>query len=153
MAAHTQSVYASATALVESLELCFLAQSCFRWCQPTAGSLRLIRMSTDPNRHGAPLRAFLSSVWFVSDLATLATISQNYHAYGVLFSPVTRSVDITVDIHALWICLNRFLMDAVNVRHLPSVPPHGDRIIYGKVENSRSSSRAQSSATRVPHLA
>ncbi|KAF9503623.1 hypothetical protein BS47DRAFT_1356072, partial [Hydnum rufescens UP504] len=52
------------------------------------------------------------SIWFISDLATLATISQNYHAYGVLCSPVARSADITVDSHALWICLDRFLMVA-----------------------------------------
>ncbi|KAF9513720.1 hypothetical protein BS47DRAFT_1343985 [Hydnum rufescens UP504] len=52
------------------------------------------------------------SIWFISGLAIFATISENYHAYGILFSPVTRSADITVDIHALWICLDRFLMVA-----------------------------------------
>ncbi|KAF9504137.1 hypothetical protein BS47DRAFT_1368999 [Hydnum rufescens UP504] len=53
-----------------------------------------------------------SSIWFVSGLASLPTISQNYHVCGVLFSLVAQSADITVNIHALWICLDRFRLVA-----------------------------------------
>ncbi|KAF9513695.1 hypothetical protein BS47DRAFT_1393092 [Hydnum rufescens UP504] len=61
-------------------------------------------------------------------LSLLSNLRRNHHAYGVLFSLVAQSADITVNIHALCICLGRLLMDAVNVRYLPSVLPHGDQI-------------------------
>ncbi|KAF9513710.1 hypothetical protein BS47DRAFT_947361 [Hydnum rufescens UP504] len=41
------------------LELCFLTRSCFRRCQTTSVSPGLTLMSTVPNHHGTPLRAFL----------------------------------------------------------------------------------------------
>ncbi|KAF9508030.1 hypothetical protein BS47DRAFT_1488576 [Hydnum rufescens UP504] len=54
------------------------------------------------------LKGLLDTIWFVTDLVTLVTISQDCHACGGPFSPIAQSADIIVNIHALWICPNRF---------------------------------------------
>ncbi|KAF9507593.1 hypothetical protein BS47DRAFT_1351347, partial [Hydnum rufescens UP504] len=51
------------------------------------------------------------SIWFISDPATLATVSENCYACGTLFPCRSPSLNQrTLNVDALWICLDRFLI-------------------------------------------
>ncbi|KAF9507673.1 hypothetical protein BS47DRAFT_1488730 [Hydnum rufescens UP504] len=90
------------------------------------------------------------TIWFVAELATLATIFQYCRACGGPFSPLAQSADIIVNIHALWIYSDRFPAVAQPTSVNYFLMATKSRKIYGEVENLRSSSRAQCSAVRVP---